>query len=131
LAESRIAAGLTQSRLAEIVGSTQTRVSDWERGVSSPHPALIPPLAAAVGLDALVFLGADPGNPSLGDLRLAAGLSRHRLAAEIGISDRRYQRLEVAGSRKAPEGDVVRRLATLLSVPAVMIRRAIEASTDQ
>ena len=125
LAESRLAAGLTQSRLAEIVSSTQTRVSDWERGVSSPHPSLVPPLAAAVGLDALEFLGADPDAPLLIDLRLAAGLSRQGLAEALGIPHQRYRRLESGALRRDQPDELIERLATLLSVPAVMVRRAI------
>lgn len=131
LAKSRVAAGLTQSRLAEIISTTQTRISDWERGVTSPHPSLIPPLAAAVGLDALAFLGADPDAPSLGDLRLAAGMSRRQLAAELGISDHRYLRLEVAGSRRVPADEIVQQLAAVLSAPAATIRHAIDPSSPR
>lgn len=128
LAASRAAAGLTQERLARRLGTEQTRVSDWERGATTPRPALIPELAAAVGLDALEFLGADPAEPSLEDLRLAAGLSRQTLAQMVGMSLDRYRRLEIGATRRDPPAPLVEQLARRLAVPAVTVRRAVEAA---
>lgn len=131
LAQARLAAGLTQSRLAGIVSTTQARVSEWERGVSTPNPALIPPLAAAVALDALEFLGADPAAPSLSDLRMAAGMSRQSLAEALGVPHERYRRLEAGAIRRDPADNMVEQLATLLSVPTVMIRRALDLARSR
>ena len=128
LATVRVAAGLTQERLAQILGTEQTRVSEWERGATTPRPALIPELAAAVGLDALEFLAADPASPSLEDLRLAAGLSRQALAEEIGVSLPRYRRLEIGATRRDPSEALVGPLARVLAVPAVTVRQAIVAA---
>ena len=125
LAACRVAAGLTQERLAQLVHTEQTRVSDWERGVMTPRPATIPELAAAVGLDALAFLAPDAESVTLEDLRLAAGLSRGELAATIGASLPRYRRLEIGARRRDIAPDLVTRLASVLSVPEVTVRRAI------
>ncbi|MFN4271160.1 MAG: helix-turn-helix domain-containing protein, partial [Thermosynechococcus sp.] len=40
LAALRQKAGLTQERLAEILGVRQATISDWERGVQMPHMPL-------------------------------------------------------------------------------------------
>ena len=128
LAAARAAAGLTQERLANIVGTEQTRVSDWERGATTPRPGLIPELAAAVGMDALEFLGADPAEPALEDLRLAAGLSRQALAEEIGISLARYRRVEIGATRRDPNAELIAHVAHVLAVPVVTVRRAICAA---
>jgi transcriptional regulator with XRE-family HTH domain len=128
LVAARVAAGLTQERLAEILGTEQTRVSEWERGATTPRPALIPELAAAVGLDALAFLGADPASPSLEDMRMAAGLSRKSLADEIGMSLARYRRLEIGATRRDPSEGAVAHIARVLAVPVVTVRRAIIAA---
>lgn len=126
LAAGRLAAGLTQERLAEIVGTEQTRVSEWERGVMAPRPALMPKLAAAVGLDALEFLAVDPGCPSLEDMRLAAGLTMQQVADRLGISLRRYRGIEIGSTRRDPPEDLVDQLARTLAVPTVLVRRAID-----
>jgi transcriptional regulator with XRE-family HTH domain len=42
LKTARLAAGLTQAELAELIGVTRLTVSKWERGESSPPPEPIP-----------------------------------------------------------------------------------------
>ena len=91
LAAGRLAAGLTQDRLAQVLQTEQTRISEWERGVMTPRPNLMPRLAAAIGLDALEFLAADPAAPTLEDMRLAAGMTMRDLVAQLGISLKRYR----------------------------------------
>lgn len=126
MARWRVAAGLTQVQLADVIGTKQERVSDWERGVTTPRPQLIPMLAEALGLDALLFLAADPGAPDLADLRLAAGLSSGELAAAAGITVPRYRRLELGAAHREPAPALVEKLAQLLALPVVTVRAAIE-----
>jgi transcriptional regulator with XRE-family HTH domain len=128
LAAARHAAGLTQERLAQVMHTEQTRVSEWERGVLTPRPELMPKLAAAIGLDALEFLSADPASPSLEDMRLAAGLTMDEVAEKLGISRRRYRGVEIGATRRDPADDVVENLARVFAVPATTVRQAIEAA---
>ena len=128
LAAGRVAAGLTQERLAQLLQTEQTRISEWERGVMTPRPNLIPKMAAAVGLDALEFLASDPAMPTLEDMRLAAGLTMRDIAAEVGISLKRYRLIEIGATRRDPPPQVVEDLARIFAVPAVTVRRAVDAA---
>ncbi len=128
LAAGRVAAGLTQERLAKLLHTEQTRISEWERGVMTPRPNLIPKMATAVGLDALEFLASDPAMPTLEDMRLAAGLTMRDIAAEVGISLKRYRLIEIGATRRDPPPQVVEDLARIFAVPAVTVRRAVDAA---
>lgn len=50
LGEMRKAAGLTQSELAHRIGTSYTRVSDWERGVAIPTPQYLRRMAEVLGV---------------------------------------------------------------------------------
>lgn len=50
LAEMRRRNGLTQTDVAHKIGTSYTRVSDWERGVATPTPQFISRLAVALGV---------------------------------------------------------------------------------
>ncbi len=128
LAAGRLVAGLTQERLAQLMHTEQTRVSEWERGGVAPRPALIPRIAAAIGLDALEFLAGNSTSPSLEDMRLAAGLTMDELAAQIGISRNRYRGIEVGATRREPAKELVDALARVLAVPTTTVLRAIETA---
>ena len=128
LAAGRVAAGLTQQRLAQRLQTEQTRISEWERGVMIPRPNLIPKLAAAIGLDALEFLAADPAMPALEDMRLAAGLTMRDIASQVGISLKRYRLIEIGATRRDPPPQVVEDLARIFAVPVVTVRRAVDAA---
>ncbi len=45
----RVTLGLTQSALGELVGVSQGKIGDWERGTQSPSYESIEKLAAALG----------------------------------------------------------------------------------
>lgn len=128
LAAGRLAAGLTQERLAQLMHTEQMRVSEWERGVMTPRPGLIPKLAFAIGMDALEFLAADAASPSLEDMRLAAGLTMDEVAERLGISRHRYRVVEIGSVRRDPAPEVVERLAHIFAVPVVTVQRAIAAA---
>ncbi len=128
LAAGRLAAGLTQERLAQLMHTEQARVSEWERGVMIPRPGLIPALAAAIGMDALEFLAAAPAAPTLEDMRLAAGLTMQCVADHLAISLGRYRGVEIGSTRRDPSDEVVGQLAQLFAVPVVTVRRAIDSA---
>lgn len=50
LASARKAAGLSQERLAEVIGVERTTVMRWERGKTTPQPWARPKLASALGV---------------------------------------------------------------------------------
>lgn len=49
ITRARMAAGMTQSQLAEVIGCTQKDVSRWERGVYSPRVDVLVKMAGALG----------------------------------------------------------------------------------
>lgn len=55
IARRRIAKGLTQTQLAELVGVSLTAVQGWERG-RQPRPKHVAKLAEIFGADALELL---------------------------------------------------------------------------
>jgi transcriptional regulator with XRE-family HTH domain len=131
LAATRLKAGLTQEQLARSVGVDQARVSDWERGATTPRPEVIPEIAAALSLSALELLVQDPDAAALEDLRLAAGRSPQSLATELGISRRRYRALETGATRRWPSDSLIESLAEALTVPASAVRRGISAGREK
>lgn len=48
LKSKRIAAGLSQAELAEIIGTVQSAVSAWESGAKMPRASQLPALAEAL-----------------------------------------------------------------------------------
>lgn len=50
LAKLRLAAGLTQTRLAELIGERQQAVAYWETADHPPRSDVLPKLAAALGV---------------------------------------------------------------------------------
>jgi DNA-binding XRE family transcriptional regulator len=103
LAAARRNAGLTQDQLGRAVGVGQARVSDWERGATTPRPEVVPRIAAALSLKALEFLAPDLEAAALEDLRLAAGRSHQTVADELGISRRgteRWRRVRPGAPRR-------------------------------
>lgn len=47
--ELRLAANLTQAKIAEFMGVTQSTVSQWEAGTAFPSAAKLPRLAEVLG----------------------------------------------------------------------------------
>ena len=65
--EARQSKGLTQNRLAELVGVTAQAVSKWETGESAPDIGTIPRLCAALGISRSKLLQADSEDEQLPD----------------------------------------------------------------
>lgn len=53
LRRHRIAKGLTQEQLAELLKVSASAVSDWENGYRKPHPKTFKLLAEKLGVEAL------------------------------------------------------------------------------
>jgi HTH-type transcriptional regulator, cell division transcriptional repressor len=128
LAAARLAAGMTQEQLARSIGSDQTRVSEWERGLFSPRPEQVPALAVAVGVKSLELLDIQAEGPDLEAFRLAAGLSLQAIAAALETSVSRYRRMERGERLEPPPEDLVERLADVLSLTSSAVRMAIDVA---
>ncbi|MBK6517328.1 MAG: helix-turn-helix transcriptional regulator [Polyangiaceae bacterium] len=50
LVELRLAAGLSQAELADVIGEPQANVAFWERTAKPPRSDVLPSLAAALGV---------------------------------------------------------------------------------
>ena len=62
--ELRLKAGLTQSQLAEKVGTDRSTVTKWELGESFPRASMIPALAAALNCSVADLFGESKGSVS-------------------------------------------------------------------
>lgn len=80
----RQAAGLSQERVAQLVGATRWQVIAYEQGRATPEPPRLAALAAAVGCAPAILAGAAADADGLAGLRRAAGLTRELAAARLG-----------------------------------------------
>ncbi|MFF1818289.1 helix-turn-helix transcriptional regulator [Kribbella sp. NPDC058245] len=95
LAQRRRTLGLSQERLAEILGVDRSTIGRWEAGDTEPQPWLRPKMAAALGLsnsDLQVLLD---GSEAVADTRQAA-VARRSLRETSAISGRGVQVLHDA-----------------------------------
>ena len=93
----RLAAGLTQDRLAARVGVVTARIGDWERGRFRPTPASLTRLAAALGTSP-AELQTPTDIPTLAELRGNAGLTQRQLADRAGLTPGAYAYLELGAT---------------------------------
>jgi transcriptional regulator with XRE-family HTH domain len=129
LLQARLDTGLTRSELAKRVGApSRDRVRQWELGLERPQPRMVPLLAAAVGIKALWLLDGDPRNPTLMELRIAAGMSLDRICAESNLPYGTYYRLERGRRAGPPADEIVTAIADALRLTWPATARAIESS---
>ena len=83
LAEARTAAGLTQGKLADLVGVSEHTIRGWERGRSAPTAHHLARLVDALGVSP-AHLAPLPNNPQLRHLRQQAGLTQADIAEILG-----------------------------------------------
>ena len=117
--ECRVERGLSQQRLADLVGVHQTAVSQWEKGRTAPDKQSLLRLSAALGVSADRLLGADGGErgiPVLGYVRAGAPneASQQVLGYEsrggLGFPSEELFALRIRGDSMEPrfaEGDTV------------------------
>lgn len=55
--------GMTQASLAQRIGVSQGAVSQWEKGVASPHITILPKLAEALGCSINDLIDHKEGTP--------------------------------------------------------------------
>ena len=82
---AREQAGLTQSRLAQLIGKSPTTIRSWEHGRTKPaHPGAVSAMAAVLGLDENELLG----QAGFEDTDVAARASRQALSSPVSEQDR-------------------------------------------
>ena len=83
--QARMHAGLTQARLAELVGTTQSVVSRWERGHEEPRVTSLASILAACGLR--LMLQIEPDDVDRAQIRQQlASTPEERLASVTNLS---------------------------------------------
>lgn len=85
LVEARTAAGLSQAKLARLVGVSESTVRVWERGMSAPTAHHLASIAYAVKVSAS-HLAPLPETPRLRHLRQQAGLTQADVAQVLGVN---------------------------------------------
>jgi transcriptional regulator with XRE-family HTH domain len=119
---------MTREDLALALGlSSQARIRVWESGLERPRPRFIPRLAAALDVEPLYLLDADPDDPPLADLRLAAGRATNEMAAP-GVSVMTYMRLEDGRPGGVPSATVLAAVAHVLGVNVTRVEAAVHRS---
>ena len=119
---------LSASRLAELVGTSKSRILAYENGASVPDPSRVFALAKVFGVPARELYKPIKGPTSLRDMRAFACLTAAEVAAYIGVSRATYRDLEqsaIVPPRHASA--VLGRLSEVLSLPPRMIERALES----
>lgn len=124
---ARVRAGLTQTALAEALGTSQRQVSEWERGLQTPSPATVHRLAAALDVTVTDLLRHST-RPTLRQLRSRAGHTQAALAALAGMSRHTYARLE--RGEHPPRPGALPALAGALRVDLTEAAAAIERSRE-
>ncbi|MBI2963928.1 MAG: transcriptional regulator [Deltaproteobacteria bacterium] len=100
----RLELGLLQREVADRIGSDAATLVNWEKGNTAPALRFMPVIVA--------FLGYDPtqnaADASLGTRiaarRRALGLSRRKLAAELGVDETTIARWERGRNQLRPTG---------------------------
>lgn len=133
LADARRARGMSQQQLAERCRIIRSRLSDYERGVITPTPAMCRRLAEALGIDpATLMPGVAATTTPLAGLRIQAGLTQKEVGDAIGVTKVAVSQLET-GLIKLSEPRA-RQLAELYHQPARTIvaaaRRAERARKE-
>ena len=72
LKAERQAQHMTQQKLAARIKATNTSISNWEKGVSSPSASIVKMLADALGVNPYVLIG----DYTLNDLQEVGGKGR-------------------------------------------------------
>ena len=114
LRRAREAAGLTQHELARRVGiAGGERVSQWERGVSTPRAVTIRKIARVLRVPASSLM-TNPGDLDLRGLRVQAGLTAREVAERTHVSLPTLSRWECGRFARLPRRERLEALAQAL-----------------
>lgn len=110
LRKRRLDLGLLQCEVAEQVDCSASSINHWETNRTQPNISQVPAIIAFLG-----YAPVDPSEPWFGRLaraRQALGLSRMRLAAELGVDESTIKRWEDGRGTPSPRSQ--QRLAAAL-----------------
>ena len=124
LRRTRLAAGLSQVKLAATVGVASHHVGRWERGDVQPSPETLQQLAYALDVDVESLLRQPISHgPTLVLLREATGLTEHAVAALASVSVTRYRQLERGW---LTDDLLVHKIAAVLGYPTHIVQAAVD-----
>jgi DNA-binding XRE family transcriptional regulator len=125
---AREAAGLSRADLALALGlSSPSRIRVWESGIEHPRPRFVPTLATVLGVEPLQLLDADPDDPPLIALRMAAGRATTEMHTPV-MSVMTYVRLEDGRPGAEPADAVIAAIAAVLHVAEAQVLSAVRRS---
>ena len=101
LVAARKEIGLRQQDLAESVGVKRLYITALERGTRLPSPPVLLSISKALNVQPLWLLSAE-GDPTMVQLRFAAGLYQREASSVLGISDTLLSQYEM-GALEIPE----------------------------
>jgi len=120
IADARIAAGLTQAKLARRAGTSQAMVARYETGASSPTVAALQRCLRAAGCE-LVLASQPPSNPAAGygDLSRSpvALLRKNRVAIRAAAARLRARNVRIFGPAVRGGAPLSSRADLLVSYP--------------
>lgn len=120
--------GLSQARLAKLVGQARETIAKYENGKQIPRVPTLHVIADVLNVDVTELL--EPGPVDLAVLRAQQNLSQADVAAALGISQPWYQHLEARKARLDPA--LLPQLASLLKVePDVLVGLVRLRSADE
>lgn len=94
LRKRRLDLRLSQRQLAARIGADEAAVNNWEKGNTSPSLRFIAPIFAFVGYDPSPKATGGSVGSRVAARRRILGVSRRRLAAELGIDESTIARWE-------------------------------------
>lgn len=119
---------LSASRLAELVGTSKSRILAYEKGTSVPDPSRVLALAKVFGVPTRELYKPIKGPTSLRDMREFACLTAAQVASYIKVSRATYRELEqsaIVPPRHA--STLLAGLSAVLDLPSGMVERALES----
>lgn len=119
---------LSAADLAQMLGTSKTRVLAYESGRSVPEPGRIAQLAKIFRVHPRELYEPSKGrHDEIRDLRCYAGLTAAELAEQLGVSRATYRDIERMAILPArDDGTLPLRLADALHIPLPMIHRALD-----
>lgn len=107
----RLDLGMTQKELAQLIGTHQTSIKDWERGICAPNVKIAPRLATALGLPLSDVL-LTGGRNRISALCALRGITIKALAEQLGTQNQNLA--DVAAGRRGVSPEYARRIASAL-----------------
>ena len=129
LKTAREARGLTHSELGRLAGVSQPAVWTWENGTRAPNVDKLARVAKVLRVHMSQLVTITPGQETLTDLRILAGLTQPQLAQAVGISTASLSKIERGETQLTEERAT--RLASRLDVTVTELHAAWQRAHDR